>query len=136
MVGVRQRCGRGKENRWCVWRQGQAEYYLEKLHGEVEKQLEPFLNNKKTSEEWKKYRETLIGLTDVTHSHFEKLVQVGQPPPSPPSASGGCMTSASGFEEDCCGVSEHNSANSELVVPPLLADFAVQVLGVLVHACI
>lgn len=55
--------------------QGQAEYYLEKLHGEVEKQLEPFLNNKKTSEEWKKYRETLIGLTDVTHSHFEKLVQ-------------------------------------------------------------
>ena len=59
-----------------VWRQGQAEFYLEKLHGEVEKQLEPFLKNQKTPEEWKKYRETLIGLTDVTHSHFDKLVQV------------------------------------------------------------
>ena len=57
-------------------RQGQAEFYLEKLHGEVEKQLEPFLKDQKTPEEWKKYRETLIGLTDVTHSHFDKLVQV------------------------------------------------------------
>lgn len=91
---------------WCVWRQGQAEYYLEKLHGEVEKQLEPFLNNKKTSEDWKKYRETLIGLTDVTHSHFDKLVQVGQPkhppPGPPPPKSRACMSLASGFEEDCC----------------------------------
>ena len=42
----------------------------------MEKQLEPFLQNQKTPEEWKKYRETLIGLTDVTHSHFDKLVQV------------------------------------------------------------
>ena len=58
-----------------VW-QGQAEYYLEKLHGEVEKQLELFLKNQKTPEEWKKFRETLIGATDVTKSHFDKLVQV------------------------------------------------------------
>lgn len=56
--------------------QGQAEYYLEKLHGEVEKQLELFLKNQKTGAEWRKFRETLIGLTDVTHSHFAKLVQV------------------------------------------------------------
>ena len=61
-----------------VWLQGQAEFYLEKLHGEVEKQLEPFLKDQRTPEEWKKYRETLIGLTDVTHSHFNKLVQVSQ----------------------------------------------------------
>ena len=27
-------------------------------------------------EEWAKFRERLIGLTDVTKSHFEKLVQV------------------------------------------------------------
>ena len=59
-----------------MWLQGQAEFYLEKLHGEVEKQLEPFLKDQRTPEEWKKYRETLIGLTDVTHSHFDKLVQV------------------------------------------------------------
>lgn len=78
---------RSQERHVGAWLQGQAEYYLEKLHGEVEKQLEPFLNNKKTSEDWKKYRETLIGLTDVTHSHFDKLVQVWTqplPPPSPP----------------------------------------------------
>jgi hypothetical protein len=49
---------------------------LEKLHGEVEKQLELFLKNQKTGAEWRKFRETLIGLTDVTHSHFAKLVQV------------------------------------------------------------
>ncbi|DBA71150.1 hypothetical protein WJX79_002426 [Trebouxia sp. C0005] len=55
--------------------QGQAEYYLEKLHGEVEKQLDLFLKNQKTGPEWRKFRETLIGLTDVTHSHFAKLVQ-------------------------------------------------------------
>lgn len=56
--------------------QGQAEYYLEKLNGEVEKQLDTFLKNNRPSVEWRKYRETLIGLTDVTHSHFTKLVKV------------------------------------------------------------
>ena len=61
----------------AVWiLQGQAEYYLEKLHGEVEKQLELFLKNQKTNADWRKFRETLIGLTDVTRSHFAKLVQV------------------------------------------------------------
>ena len=49
---------------------------MEKLHGEVEKQLDLFLKNQKTGAEWRKFRETLIGLTDVTHSHFAKLVQV------------------------------------------------------------
>lgn len=58
--------------------QGQAEFYLEKLHGEVEKQLESFLKSPKPQVEieWRKFREMLIGLTDVTHSHFVKLVKV------------------------------------------------------------
>lgn len=60
--------------------QGQAEYYLEKLNGEVEKQLDLYMKNNKESAsdsaEWRKYREMLIGLTDVTYSHFTKLVQV------------------------------------------------------------
>ncbi len=35
--------------------------------------------NKVGMEEWAKFRERLIGLTDVTKSHFEKLVQVSSP---------------------------------------------------------
>ncbi|KAK9809736.1 hypothetical protein WJX73_001188 [Symbiochloris irregularis] len=42
--------------------QGQAEGYLEKLHSMAEKNLGEF-------------RETLIGLTDVTRTHFRKLVE-------------------------------------------------------------
>lgn len=60
--------------------QGQAEFYLEKLNGEVEKQLDAFMKSNRDSmkdgAEWRKYREMLIGLTDVTQSHFHKLVQV------------------------------------------------------------
>ncbi|EFN58957.1 hypothetical protein CHLNCDRAFT_137543 [Chlorella variabilis] len=83
--------------------QGQAEHYLEKLHHKVEKDLAKFLRHSKTAAEeeaggsgaaagdgagssaagagsskehatWNAFREQLIGLTDVTRSHFEKLV--------------------------------------------------------------
>ena len=78
--------------------QGQAEMYLEKLNGVVEKDLNKYLGDAKEAlepsrpgpsdaasseaisearlREWAKFRETLIGLTDVTRSHFLKLVQV------------------------------------------------------------
>ena len=73
--------------------QGQAEGYLEKLHGMAEKRLTEVyeaLRDDATSTalhgqqqhhsirpEWAKFRETLIGLTDVTRAHFQKLVEVG-----------------------------------------------------------
>lgn len=58
--------------------QGQAEFYLERLHGVTEKELEGLAleESRASPEEWSKFREKLIGLTDVTKSHFEKLVQV------------------------------------------------------------
>lgn len=58
--------------------QGQAEYYLEKLHGVAEREMERLANPEQpaSQEEWGKFREKLIGLTDVTRSHLEKLVQV------------------------------------------------------------
>ena len=45
----------------------------------AEKQVIQFLDGSMPAEGWGKFRETLIGLTDVTRSHFDKLVQV-QPP--------------------------------------------------------
>lgn len=83
--------------------QGQAEHYLEKLHHKVEKDLSKFLKPRQVAEgaeggeagasgsggggdeaggsgsgeqqaTWNMFREQLIGLTDVTRSHFEKLV--------------------------------------------------------------
>ena len=42
----------------------------------LEKTLEEHLQQKASFEEWHKFRENLIGLTDVTGSHFDKLVQV------------------------------------------------------------
>ena len=58
--------------------QGQAELYLERLHGVTEKELEALAreDSKVDMDDWAKFRERLIGLTDVTKSHFEKLVQV------------------------------------------------------------
>lgn len=58
--------------------QGQAEAYLERLHGVTEKELEILAieETKVDFHQWAKFRERLIGLTDVTKSHFEKLVQV------------------------------------------------------------
>lgn len=70
------------------WEQGQAESYLEKLHGMAEKQLAEVLDTLRPHDatpfdppqlnrpEWPKFRETLIGLTDVTRTHFRKLVEV------------------------------------------------------------
>ena len=45
----------------------------------TEKELEILAREegKVSMEDWAKFRERLIGLTDVTKSHFEKLVQVG-----------------------------------------------------------
>ncbi|RMZ57524.1 hypothetical protein APUTEX25_003767 [Auxenochlorella protothecoides] len=57
--------------------QGQAEHYLERLHHKVEKDLQVFLtveHSETAVEEWAVFREQLIGLTDVTRSHFTKLV--------------------------------------------------------------
>lgn len=61
-----------------VWQiaQGQAEFFLEKLHGMAEKQVIQFLDGSVAPDGWGKFRETLIGLTDVTRSHFDKLVTV------------------------------------------------------------
>lgn len=58
--------------------QGQAESYLEHLHGVAEKDLEALAreDSKVDMQEWAKFRQRLIGLTEVTKSHFEKLVQV------------------------------------------------------------
>ncbi len=55
--------------------QGNAELYLEKLHGMAEKEPNAFLEGEAAISGWPKFRENLIGLTDVTRSHFEKLVQ-------------------------------------------------------------
>ncbi|KAK2080152.1 hypothetical protein QBZ16_000005 [Prototheca wickerhamii] len=57
--------------------QGQAESYLEKLHHKVEKDLQRFLTfqpGPDVHEKWTVFREQLIGLTDVTRTHFQKLV--------------------------------------------------------------
>ena len=62
--------------RWGVRLQGQAESFLEKLHGMAEKQVNAFLDLSVSVDGWGKFRETLIGLTDVTRNHFDKLVQV------------------------------------------------------------
>lgn len=80
--------------------QGQAEMFLEKLNGVVEKDLanllEEFRRDAPALSEmapngainadlassperqavWSKFREQLIGLTEVTRTHFVKLVQV------------------------------------------------------------
>ena len=54
--------------------QGQAESYLERLHKMVENDLNEFIDGAMKVDAWAKWRENLIGLTDVTRSHFEKLV--------------------------------------------------------------
>ena len=56
--------------------QEQAESRLEALHDTVEKQPEAFLECSRNLGEWPKFRESLIGLTDVVRSYFEKLVLV------------------------------------------------------------
>ena len=56
--------------------QGQAEFFLEKLHGMTEKQVIAILDGNEAVETWPKFRESLIGLTDVTRTHFDKLVSV------------------------------------------------------------
>lgn len=79
--------------------QGQAEMFLEKLNGVVEKDLASLLEEFRRESEpsaiapdgsfsidlassperqavWSKFREQLIGLTEVTRTHFVKLVQV------------------------------------------------------------
>ena len=54
--------------------QGQAESYLERLHKMVENDLNEFIEGAMKVDAWAKWRENLIGLTDVTRSHFDKLV--------------------------------------------------------------
>ncbi|KAK9832545.1 hypothetical protein WJX81_007928 [Elliptochloris bilobata] len=94
--------------------QGNAELYLEKLHGMAEKEPNAFAEGEAPIASWPKFRENLIGLTDVTRSHFEKLVQElekgldnlladygaeggaegGEPPGAGPSGSQGVPTKA------------------------------------------
>ena len=64
--------------------QGQAEYFLEKLHGMAEKQVIGFLDGSAPADGWGRFRENLIGLTDVTRSHFDKLVLVRPARPASP----------------------------------------------------
>lgn len=77
--------------RFFEFNQGQAESYLEKLHGMAERELADLLDRLKpqpgaqpaqqegapelTRPEFSKFREILIGLTDVTRTHFRKLVE-------------------------------------------------------------
>ncbi len=61
---------------WLHGVQGQAEFFLEKLHGMTEKQVQAFIDGNNAVEGWAKFRESIIGLTDVTRTHFEKLVSV------------------------------------------------------------
>lgn len=42
----------------------------------AEKDANQFLDQSVPADGWGKFRETLIGLTDVTRNHFDKLVQV------------------------------------------------------------
>ena len=72
------RGGAGGDACGCV--QGQAEYFLEKLHGMAEKQVGSFLDGAEQVDGWAKFRENLIGLTDVTRTHFHKLVSVRRVP--------------------------------------------------------
>jgi len=58
----------------CSRLQGQAESYLEKLHKLVEQDMNDLLDGTTAADTWPHFRETLIGLTDVTQSHFAKLV--------------------------------------------------------------
>ena len=73
------------------WLQGQAEAYLEKLHSMAEKDLKDLQRLMEdpsaatagaeasrivSGPDWPHFRQTLIGLTDVTRSHFNKLVEV------------------------------------------------------------
>ncbi len=44
------------------------------LHKQVEQDLMDFAKAGRSVDEWGKFRENLIGLTDVTRSHFVKLV--------------------------------------------------------------
>ncbi|BDA49808.1 probable E3 ubiquitin-protein ligase ARI7 [Coccomyxa sp. Obi] len=64
-----------QQQEFFEFNQGQAEYFLEKLHGMAEKDANQFLDHSAPPEGWGKFRETLIGLTDVTRNHFDKLVQ-------------------------------------------------------------
>ncbi|KAK9806726.1 hypothetical protein WJX72_000715 [[Myrmecia] bisecta] len=53
-----------------------AEVYLDRLHGVTEKELNKYVDGTITDlGGWGKFRENLIGLTDVTRSHFDKLVE-------------------------------------------------------------
>ncbi len=46
----------------------------------AEKDANQFLDQSVPADGWGKFRETLIGLTDVTRNHFDKLVQVSNLP--------------------------------------------------------
>ena len=49
----------------------------------AEKQVTAFLDGTEAVEGWAKFRESLIGLTDVTRVHFDKLVSVRANPHLP-----------------------------------------------------
>lgn len=64
-----------QQQEFFEFNQGQSEHYLEMLHGIAEKELQEKVESPVSEEDWAKFREKLIGLTDVTKSHFDKLVQ-------------------------------------------------------------
>eukprot|EP00884_Botryococcus_braunii_P023086 jgi/Botrbrau1/9461/Bobra.0252s0082.1 len=63
-----------RQQEFFEFNQGQAEYFLEALHSQVEKQLTMYIDGSEDSSKWPDFRQNLIGLTDVTRSHFDKLV--------------------------------------------------------------
>ncbi|KAK9833366.1 hypothetical protein WJX84_001950 [Apatococcus fuscideae] len=96
---VQEENAKEQQQSFFEFNQGQAEMYLEMLNGMVEKDLNKFLEEAAAAQDpsnagpsdpsstasaassetrraaWDKFRENLIGLTDVTRSHFVKLVQ-------------------------------------------------------------
>ncbi|GAB4818029.1 hypothetical protein N2152v2_005075 [Parachlorella kessleri] len=66
---------KAQQQEFFEFNQGQAEHYLEKLHHKLEKELAGYLKEgDPPAEAWPKFREQLIGMTDVTRTHFHKLV--------------------------------------------------------------
>ena len=61
--------------------QGQAESYLEKLHNIIETELNKYKPKDqnfadKTVQDWTDFRTKIVGLTELTRTHFNKLVEV------------------------------------------------------------
>lgn len=88
----------------------------------TEKELENLAKeeSKVNMEDWAKFRERLIGLTDVTKSHFEKLVQVGHLLCSPFKASNqeNICSLCLGYSHKPCPLSYSDATSDEIAEHP------------------